>query len=191
MSNSKKKIALLFSSLASFEPEMDGGKWTGRYIVNQSKIDKLGEPPDLNEILTRIGQASVELKDFLQQTEILARNGSMLSSFVMQADNMLNGLITGIQDKDLVEKMAILVGRYRQMYDLLHQIAHDLPEKEGKRRAANFLLWKGQELTLPVLTTLVNQNSTNGQENITLLAEEKPRPGDAYAPGTINTDHQS
>lgn len=191
MSNSKKKIALLFSSLASFEPEMDEGKWTGRYLVNQSKIEKLGEPPDLNEILTRIGQASVELKDFLQQTERLARDGSMLSAFIMQADDMLNGLIAGIAEKDLIEKMAILVGRYRQMYDLLHQIAHDLPEKEGKRRAANFLLWKGQELTIPAL---VNQNSTNGQKNPTLLeckSELGSQERDSRPEGPISSDDQS
>lgn len=78
--NSKIKLAKLFSQLNYFQPERDAaGVWSGKFLVNQNKPER--EAPDRDALLHMIGEASIELREYIesyQQLAIIEANESAL-----------------------------------------------------------------------------------------------------------------
>lgn len=170
----KTKLADLFRQLSFFQPERDENKqWTGKFLVNQKKVNEehakhadsnilsdLVCPPDLDTLLHLIGEASLELREFMGEHD---QTKEQVMSFMADAKliyEQLSQCISGLPEgMPVLEMITLMVGRYRQMYDMLHQVAHDLPVEEVKGRVFRFLEWKGSSLK-----PLVNQNDEKTTE---------------------------
>lgn len=167
--STKTKLASLFSMLNLFYPERDGKTWTGRFLVNQKKAEERAAelkelhiecPPDRDDLLHLIGMASIELKEFMDEHERIKDAEISHTQGILEINAALDNQM---QPTDITEGMAVidkinlLLGRYRQMYDLIHHIAHNVPADRTKTLAANFLEFKSDKLAL------VNQNEKVSQ----------------------------
>jgi hypothetical protein len=155
----KKHIALLFSQMSLFEPEMSDGKWTGKFLVNQNKAGD--RPiPERDDLLNMIGAASNELVEFIrehkQTVDQAAQTVKIIVEIYAQAKAALG---PGEYPEDVMQLMGILFDRYRGAINCIHAIAHDIPYESSKRVAANFLAFKPERFQ-----HLVNQNTTNGEQ---------------------------
>lgn len=158
----KTKLAELFKSLSYFQPERDQeNQWTGKFLVNQKlSVVQQGMAPERDALLHMIGEASIELTSFIQEhNHIKAELQDRIGEFI-KIQEALNLAVGGMEQLPVLQQVETVVARYRQIYDLVHLIAHDLPSDQCKGKAFQFLAWKGE-----TVKPLVNQNEEETQGN--------------------------
>lgn len=158
----KTKLANLFKSLTYFQPDRDQeNKWNGKFLVNQKlSVVQQFMAPDRDALLHMIGEASIELTEFTKIHEhIKAELQDRIGEFI-KIQESLNLAVGGMSQLPVLQQVETVVARYRQIYDLVHLIAHDLPSDQCKGKAFQFLAWKGE-----TVKPLVNQNEEETQGN--------------------------
>lgn len=139
-SHRKPNLAALFRVLGYFMPEMDHkGTWTGKFLVNQrTKLE--GDPPDRDQLLHMIGLASIELNKFMMEHDEVCKQHSNSLSSLMCINGMIGQMID-VEDMDapIHERCSLVKDRYKQLYQVLHNIAYNLPTERAKEVAARFL----------------------------------------------------
>lgn len=140
----KVKIANLFGLLAKFTPSRDSlGHWDGQY-----KAKSINDNPTRDELLTMIGEASLEFREVIKEQ----KEDLKVVSGVMMLSQAIDALIPGHESKELLDRMDILEGRYKQMLAILQRI------DSGDIHAERIVTTVHNYLASRKGPTLVNQN---------------------------------
>lgn len=152
---SRTNIAALFGVLKFFKPEINEKKeWTGAFLVNESAVGDGDEGPDRDALLHMIGKASLELIDFMKNHDQLINDYEGALGAIKRMHEIVSALMDMKEEQvDLIVSMETVAGRYKQLIDLVHHLAHDIPSEKCKAVAQNFLAFKGANLQ-----PLVNYN---------------------------------
>lgn len=135
----KTAIASLFSQLKYFRPS-DTKPWDGKFLVNQN------EGPDRDKLLHKIGEASMEIMDFIKGRDELQKKAETYYNGLATIDKTIGSVVASQPDTDLLIKFDNLMARYRVMCDFINILANNTPNEKLRPAVERFMRYKGKQI---------------------------------------------